>query len=258
MAAAATCSVQPSGSRASPASAPARFSRANGPAVAPSVAPGISPAISAGSMAAVSPGASVSRALRLIGASASVTGMVMSLLAAPPPGSARSRRRVALPCAAPAVSGTVTAPRPPSASATGAVGAGASISSAGAATPSATSPAGPSVWVSATDIAARSPGARKRGAVTVMTTGSRMIVVASAWPSAVAVHATAMIRASPLKSGIGTSSVATPSGARVIGPECHASNASVGGGASAASPAPASPPCRSAPSAAPVGRISRP
>jgi hypothetical protein len=65
----------------------------------------------------------------------------------------------------------------------------------------------------------RSSGARKRGSVTVLTTGSRTVTACSAFPSLLALQATAITRRRPLKSGTSSETVASPFSSALTMPE---------------------------------------
>ena len=60
-------------------------------------------------------------------------------------------------------------------------------------------------------ICAVSPGARKRGSDTIVTTGSRTVTAPLAEPSFLAENATAISRSWPWKSGMSKCTVAAPS-----------------------------------------------
>ena len=93
-------------------------------------------------------------------------------------------------------------------------------------------PVGPSTWVTSMAIRERSPGARKRGWLTAITTGSRTIIAALASPTPVFDQASAISFSVPLKSGMSSGTAAVPSAPTVTTPENSATSASIGGGLS--------------------------
>ena len=80
-------------------------------------------------------------------------------------------------------------------------------------------PLGPVAWVISSNMRLESPGARKRGKLAVITTGSRTRTSCSALPTPDADQTTAITRTVPLNSGRSKLAWAIPSVPTVIGPE---------------------------------------
>ena len=156
---------------------------------------------------------------------------------APPSGKARDRSNSASPIAS-ARTGRRTRARPPSVKERVRLMIPESVPSARSTIPSppdrdrVTSPVGPSTWVRSTAIRDMSPGAKKSGRLTAMTTGSRTTISASPSPTPVFDQAIAISLSVPLKSGMSRSTRALPSGLSVTTPENRLTRSSIGGGLS--------------------------
>lgn len=118
-----------------------------------------------------------------------------------------------------------------------------------------TGPAGRSILCSITASRASSPGARNRGSSASATTGSRTVAGLPALPTFAPCQATAMSRTSPLKSGMSSATIATPSAPACTGGE---NRVTVRIGMSGSAKPPSSPPCRSSVASPSAGAINRP